>query len=228
MIFEDGEALTLMPERVGLPRGRAALPESEVAASQRGRILQAVTEEVAERGYVATTVQHVITRARVSRSAFYEQFEDKQAAFTQAHAEASQQMLDLVRHRVAAAAEAGAPWRERLRVGVQAYLAAFERAPAYAVSFAVELHAAGPRVLEQRDHFIEQHALHLRRLAASAQAEDSRVRRPARLVAIGVVGAADELATRVIRATPRGQTPGLARLRAPIVSIYEAVLVRTD
>ncbi len=218
--------LTLMPERVGLPRGRAALPESEVAASQRGRILQAVTEEVAARGYSATTVQHVIARARVSRSAFYDQFVDKQDAFTQAHREACQQLLDLVRHRVAANADA--PWRQRLRIGVDAYLAGFERAPAYAVSFAVELHAAGPRVLDQRDHFIEQHALHLRRLAQSAHAEDHRVHRPTRLVAIGVVGAADELATRRIRATARGEALNLDRLSAPITAIYEAVLLQRD
>jgi AcrR family transcriptional regulator len=218
--------LTLLPERVGLPRGRAALPESEVAASQRGRILQAVTEEVATRGYSATTVQHVISRARVSRSAFYDQFDDKQDAFTQAHREACQQLLDLVRHTVAASA--ATPWRQRLRIGVEAYLLGFERAPAYAVSFAVELHAAGPRVLDQRDHFLEQHALHLQRLAMSAQAEDPRVRRPKRLVAIGVVGAADELATRRIRATPRGEAPNLDRLCGPIAEIYEAVLVRAD
>lgn len=218
--------LTLLPERVGLPRGRAALPESEVAASQRGRILQAVTEEVATRGYAATTVQHVISRARVSRSAFYDHFDDKQDAFTQAHREACQQLLDLVRHTVAATASA--PWRQRLRIGVEAYLRGFERAPAYAVSFAVELHAAGPRVLDQRDHFIEQHAVHLQRLAVSAQAEDPRVRRPSRLVAIGVVGAADELATRRIRTTPRGAAPNLDRLCTPITEIYQAVLVRAD
>ena len=226
MILEDDESppLTLLPERVGLPRGRAALPESEVAASQRGRILQAVTEEVAARGYAATTVQHVSSRARVSRTAFYEHFEDKQDAFTQAHREASQQLLDLVRHQVAANADA--PWRQRLQIGVEAYLVGFERAPAYAVSFAVELHAAGPRVLEQRDHFIEQHALHLRRLAGGARAEDPRVRRPSRLVAIGVVGAADELAIRQIRAARRGEPLNLDRLTRPIVTIYEAVLVR--
>ena len=74
-----------MPDRIGLPRGRAALSEREVAASQRGRILQGVTEEVAARGYAATTVQHVISRARVSRRAFYDQFTDKQDAFARAH-----------------------------------------------------------------------------------------------------------------------------------------------
>jgi AcrR family transcriptional regulator len=200
------------------------LPESEVAASQRGRILQAVTEEVAERGYAATTVQHVISRARVSRTAFYDKFEDKHDAFAQAHHAASRQLLDLIHDRVAACAEA--PWRERLRVGVEAYLAGFEGAPAYAVSFMVELRAAGSRLLDQRDRVLDEHAHSFARLAERAAAEDERVTRPADLELVGVIGAADELATRAIRAAGPGEGLRLDALVDPIVAIYEAVLLR--
>ena len=212
--------LTLMPDRLGLPRGRAALPGSEVAASQRGRILQATTEEVAARGYAATTVQHIISRARVSRSAFYDQFTDKQDAFAQAHLEASRQLLDLIRHQVAMCSDAD--WRQRLRAGVQAYLAGFESAPAYAVSFMVELRGAGARLLDQRDQVLQQHAHNFVRLAETAGPE---VRRPSELEAIGVIGSADELATRGIRATPPGQVPRLDHLVEPILAIYEAMLL---
>ncbi len=212
--------LTLMPDRLGLPRGRAALPGSEVAASQRGRILQAMTEEVAARRYPATTVQHVISRARVSRSAFYEQFADKQDAFAQAHLEASRQLLDLIRHEVTRCGEVG--WRHRLRAGVEAYLAGFQSAPSYAMSFMVELRGAGPRLLDQRDRVLEQHARNFRRLAEAAGPE---VRRPSELEAIGVIGSADELATRAIRVTPAGRVPRLDHLVEPIIAIHEAVLL---
>ena len=57
-----------------LPRGLGALPEAEVAASQHGRILQAITEQVAEHSYSRSTVAGVISAARVSRSAFYSAF----------------------------------------------------------------------------------------------------------------------------------------------------------
>lgn len=214
--------LTLMPDRLGLPRGRAALSGSEVAASQRGRILQAMIEEVAVRGYAATAVQHVISHARVSRTAFYEQFADKQDAFAQAHLEASGQLLGLIRHRVAACGEVD--WRRRLRVGVEAYLSGFEGAPAYAVSFMVELRAAGPRLLDQRDRVLEQHARNFVRLAEGVTA-DPDVRVPSDAEAIGVVGGADELATRAIRATEPGQPPRLGDLVEPITAIYEAVLL---
>lgn len=217
-------SLTLMPDRLGLPRGRSALPESEVAASQRGRILQAITDEVADRGYAPTTVQHVIKRARVSRTAFYDNFTDKQDAFARAHAEASHQLLDLIRRRVNALGTVD--WRTRMHAGVEAYLAGFEGAPSYAVSFMIELRAAGARLLDQRDRVLEQHAHDFVRLAESAAAEDDRVVRPTDLEVIAVIGAADELTTRAIRATPRGQAPMLDALVAPITSVYEAVLVR--
>ncbi len=214
--------LTLMPNRLDLPRGRAALPGSEVAASQRGRILQAVTEEVAARGYTTTSVQHVIGRARVSRSAFYASFTDKQDAFAQAHLQASRQLLDLIHNRVAEVADAA--WRERLRAAVQAYLDGFVNAPAYAVSFMVELRGASPLLLDQRDQVLERHARNLARLAENAAAEDPAVHRPSDLELIGAIGAADELATRVIRATPAGEPPELGPLLTPIVTIHEAVL----
>lgn len=218
-----GVSLTLMPDRLGLPRGRSALPESEVAASQRGRILQAITDEVAERGYAQTTVQHVIKRARVSRTAFYDNFADKQDAFALAHAEASHQLLDLIRRRVAALG--AVDWQTRLRGGVEAYLAGFEGAPTYAVSFMVELRAAGARLLDQRDRVLEQHAHDFARLAEVAATEDQRVHRPSDLEVIAMIGAADELATRGIRSTPSGQTPTLGDLADPIVTVYEAMLL---
>lgn len=217
-------SLTLMPDRLGLPRGRSALPEPEVAASQRGRILQAITDEVADRGYAQTTVQHVIKHARVSRTAFYDNFTDKQDAFALAHAEASHQLLDLIRRRVTALGDVG--WRARMHAGVEAYLAGFEGAPSYAISFMVELRGAGPRLLDQRDRVLEQHAHDFARLARYAAAEDARVVRPTDLEVIAVIGAADELATRAIRATPPGEMPALGALVAPITSIYEALLVR--
>lgn len=214
--------LTLLPDRaVGLPRGRSALPSSEVAASQRGRMLQAITDEVAERGYVATSVQDIIRRARVSRTAFYEQFSDKQDAFLQAHAVASRQLLDLIRHRVAELGEA--PWRQRMRTATQAYLGGFESAPTYAVSFMVELRAAGPPLLDQRDRTLEHHARDFAELAKRAAAEDTAVQVPTQLEIVGVMGAADELASRAIRA---GHVADLSYLVEPITAIHEALLLR--
>src|SRR5215218_6805837 len=64
-----------------LPRGPHHLARDEVMASQRGRMLDAMAQVVAEKGYGAATVADVIERAGVSRKTFYEHFRDKEACF---------------------------------------------------------------------------------------------------------------------------------------------------
>ena len=64
-----------------LPRGPHRLAREEVLASQRGRMLAAIAEAVAEKGYAATTVADVVGRAGVSRKTFYEHFADKEECF---------------------------------------------------------------------------------------------------------------------------------------------------
>lgn len=67
-----------------LPSGRqarATLSRADVVAHQRRRLLRAMVDEVAERGYPAVSVAHVIARAGVSRATFYEQFDDKESCF---------------------------------------------------------------------------------------------------------------------------------------------------
>lgn len=214
------DELTLLPARTSLPRGTSALPDAEVAASQRGRIMQAIVEEVAASGYSSCSVSGITARARVSRGAFYANFADKEDAFQAAHVLASRQLLDLISAAVRAA-PAG-DWRARHRAGVTAYLAGFAGAPAYATSFMVELRAAGPRLLDQRDRVLDQHA---RRLATVARA--ARAGHPARpplsaAAILGLAAGADELATREIRAD---RTDRLALLVDPIVEMHLAAFL---
>lgn len=64
-----------------LPRGRHRLSREDVRASQRGRLLLAMAESVAEKGYVRTSVADVLKRSRVSRETFYQHFSDKEQCF---------------------------------------------------------------------------------------------------------------------------------------------------
>src|SRR6185295_3864410 len=73
------------PDRA-LPRGPHGLSRDEVERSQRRRLLQATTDVVAERGYVKTTVAHILERAGVSRATFYALFADREACFQAAYA----------------------------------------------------------------------------------------------------------------------------------------------
>jgi AcrR family transcriptional regulator len=68
-----------------LPRGPHSLTRAQVAANQRGRMLEGMIDAVGEKGYAASTVSDVIKRAGVSRKAFYEHFANKDECFLATH-----------------------------------------------------------------------------------------------------------------------------------------------
>src|SRR5262245_42245728 len=56
-------------------------PRAEVIENQRSRFYGAMVASVAERGYVATSVNDLVEISGVSSRTFYDLFEDKQACF---------------------------------------------------------------------------------------------------------------------------------------------------
>src|ERR687887_1541556 len=106
--------------REPLPRGPHGLPRDVVVKSQRSRMLGALVEVVAEKGYAATTVADIIARAGVSRTTFYQQFKDKEDCFLQAYRRGATAQLG----RVVEAVESASDPLEQLRRNLRAYLAA--------------------------------------------------------------------------------------------------------
>ena len=51
------------------------------AGDQRRRIIDAMIDSCAEKTYAATTITDIVARARISRTTFYKQFDDKRACF---------------------------------------------------------------------------------------------------------------------------------------------------
>jgi AcrR family transcriptional regulator len=129
-----------------LPRGRHKLATEVVRASQRERLIRAMLETVAERGYEATTVPDVVARARVSRNAFYEFFADKTDCFIAACDEEAAELLAAL---VAFAAEPD--WVQMMRRGVGAYLRWWAGRPALCRAYFTGLPAAGDRAIAQRE-----------------------------------------------------------------------------
>jgi AcrR family transcriptional regulator len=76
-----------------LPRGTHGLDRSLVAASQRTRLLEAVGRTVADKGYSAATIEHIVRDAGVSKKTFYEHFSDKLDCFLAAYEAASDELL---------------------------------------------------------------------------------------------------------------------------------------
>ncbi|MGZ4202871.1 MAG: TetR/AcrR family transcriptional regulator, partial [Thermoleophilaceae bacterium] len=130
-----------------LPRGPHRLAREEVLASQRGRMLAAMAEAVAEKGYAATTVADVVGRAGVSRKTFYEHFNDKEECFLAAWDAGVETLIGALTR---ATLETDGRWQDRVRAGVRAYLETLAAVPAFARTFLIEVLAAGPRALERR------------------------------------------------------------------------------
>lgn len=76
-----GGAQPTVPAYERLPRGPHHIDPEEVSRHQRARLQLGMADSVAARGYVRTTVKHVLLIARVSRRAFYELYENKQDCF---------------------------------------------------------------------------------------------------------------------------------------------------
>lgn len=139
------EALS-QTEPLGLPRGPHNLPRATVVTSQRIRILSAITQAVAKKGYAATTVSDVVGFAGVSRATFYEQFSDKEDCLAAAFDASAEIMLA----EMARALEGPGDWRERMRAIVRTYLGLLAAEPAFAQTFLIEVGAAGPRLRAQQ------------------------------------------------------------------------------
>jgi AcrR family transcriptional regulator len=147
---QEGTLASTHEGKPGLPRGRNRLPQPDVRASQRERLLRSVLAAVAESGYLAVTVADIVRRARVSRVAFYAHFADKEDCFLAATAEGR----DLMVARIVAdtrALPADAPDDEVLRVAFRAYLAFLAGEPAFARVFYIHMPTAGPRASARLD-----------------------------------------------------------------------------
>jgi AcrR family transcriptional regulator len=147
----SGEPEALAP----LPRGRHFLPAEEVERHQRERILNAVARGMARRGYAALTVGSIIAEARVSRTTFYEQFENKQEAVLGAHQEIFRRFLTQIEVVCANEEE----WPMKLRRGLEAAVdfAVAEPAMALLLSSQAEVadRAVGKTMLATRRRLVE-------------------------------------------------------------------------
>jgi AcrR family transcriptional regulator len=122
------------------PRGRHRLPPEVVARSQRERLLDAAIRVAAAKGYAATTVGDLTKEAGISRTTFYELFEDKEACFLAAYDNA----VDVLVPQVVSAYESEQRWPQRARAGLAALLEALAAEPELARLALVDIGAAGP------------------------------------------------------------------------------------
>lgn len=136
--------------RRGLPRGPHGLTPSEVAQSQRERLLAAMAQAIAERGYTATPVSEVIERAGVSRKTFYVHFQDRRDCLVAAYDQAAATTLANVK---ATAQKTESP-RAKLPAMITALCESAAQDPAAFRLQVVEIAAAGQAALLSREQLI--------------------------------------------------------------------------
>jgi len=140
-----------------LPRGPHRLTREEVERSQRDRLLMAAADAVAERGYVATSVEDILRRAGVSRTTFYQLFDSKSDCFLAACSMAAEVVATVMANELAhlEGNHAATP-AERLDRLLTAYLQTLVDHPALARVFLVEVYAAGTAAIQQRRASLDQ------------------------------------------------------------------------
>jgi AcrR family transcriptional regulator len=164
--------------------------EVETPSGARLRLMEALAETVAGKGYAATTIADVVAVARVSKRTFYEHFADKEECLLALYAHACSRLMDVLRE---AAGAVGRPWRERVRATAYAYLAAVEAMPAVNRTLLLEMQAAGPRAFALRRQTQEQFAALLRELVEQGRAGEPEVRPLSPALALALVGGINEL-----------------------------------
>lgn len=129
-----------------LPRGPHRLTREQVVASQRSRLLAAVTSAVAQRGYAGTTITEIARRAGVSPNGFYDHFDDKEECFLAAHRVYAERLLE----RLATAVSPTLEWHAFIAGALDTYLGSLEIDRTAARAFGLEMGAAGPAARERR------------------------------------------------------------------------------
>ncbi len=129
-----------------LPRGPYALPRADVLAEQRERLMAAVTELIAAGGYGGVTIGALASRAKVSRSAFYQCFENKEACAFAAY----DRFIEVLLGALAEGAGQAANIDEMIVQMLDGYFSTLERDLVATRAFLVEFDALGPPARECR------------------------------------------------------------------------------
>ena len=133
----SGCALVLALVLVGGAGGR----DVRVAEIQRSRLLAAAVRAVDELGWANTTVADIVARSRISRRTFYETFANREECL----AAVFEDLLGVIAGELAGAGLGDLEWRERVRRGLGAILALFDREPVLARVCVVQALSGGPR-----------------------------------------------------------------------------------
>jgi AcrR family transcriptional regulator len=124
---------------------RPTTPPDIGQRTQRQRIIDAIIDSCAEKTYAATTITDIVARARISRTTFYKQFEDKRACFDAAIDHCLEQLMDAA----AAAHSQIDPPGDAARKATTAVVEALAARPGVAQLLTGDAISVDPRAIER-------------------------------------------------------------------------------
>lgn len=114
--------------------------------------MDAIAELTAERGYEATKIGDIVSRAGVARKTLYDNFEGKEEVFLAAFDSAVEEAFARIE---ADCAEVEGDWEERVQAGLAAFLGYVAEHPALARMCMIEALSATPAATERYENAMQ-------------------------------------------------------------------------
>jgi AcrR family transcriptional regulator len=134
------------------PSARPSLPPEFIAQHKQRRIMDALAELTAEKGYEATKISDIVKRAGVARKTLYDNFEGKEEVFLAAFDSARDEVLRRVGE---GSAGADGDWQAGIEGGLAAFLAYVAENPSLARMCMIEALSATPETTSRYEDALE-------------------------------------------------------------------------
>jgi len=177
---------------------------------QRRRLLEAMSQTVARKGWADTTIADLAAHARVSRRTFYEHFTGKDECLIALYEVASDQALSVLQ----ASIDPTRDWHTQVEQAIGAYLETLAGNPMLLRTLFIAILGLGPEGLAARRRANRRLADFILAVVNGPSAKPPRARAVAAPFAMAIVGAINELILQAIEEDRVEQLPGLTETAA--------------
>lgn len=187
------------------------------ASEHRHRLLEAMSQVVADKGYAEVTIADLAAEARVSRRTFYEHFSGKQECLIALYEAASEQALSVLRTTI----DPRRDWHTRVEQALGTYLSVLSANPALLSTVFIAILGLGPEGLAARRRANQQLAEFILQVVNAPTAMPARKKPLAPAYAMAIVGAVHEL---ILQAIEDDRAERLPELTTTAANIARAVI----
>jgi AcrR family transcriptional regulator len=197
---------------VALPRGPQALPRADVLAAQRERLMAAMAELLAAEGYAQVKIGTLASRAKLSRTAFYECFHGKEACAFAAYDRFIEVFLGAMAEQAGRATDIS----ELIDAMLDGYFSTLERDVVATRAFLLEFDALGPEARNRRRMALRAISAYVRQMHEEFRAADPTLAPPfPDEVYLGIVYIARSLACDALDEHDRPELTAIGKTLAP-------------